>query len=154
MEYIVRIIRKISSQVRSRQASLLYARLFPVISPLFLMFFMGSCSVTRHLSEDKFLLTKNEVGSADGQLRKEIKDWRSTQIIQKPNTKWFSFLSVPLGIYSLAGNDTTTWAGRVLRGIGQAPAVFDSVKSIRSCEHLLASMKRSGTCAAAWSSIL
>ena len=105
---------------------------------------MGSCSVTRHLSEDKFLLTKNEVGSADGQLRKEIKDWRSTQIIQKPNTKWFSFLSVPLGIYSLAGNDTTTWAGRVLRGIGQAPAVFDSVKSIRSCEHLLASMKSVG----------
>ena len=69
----------------------------------FLSFAISSCDGTKHLAEGESLLVSNRIVSSD-------KDYNVSSlydyIVQKPNTKWFSTLKVPLGIYTLSGRDT------------------------------------------------
>ena len=47
-------------------------------------------------------------------------------IRQTPNSKWFSLFKIPLGVYSLAGTDTTKRRNRTLMKIGEKPVIYDA----------------------------
>ena len=99
----------------------------------FLSFAISSCDGTKHLAEGESLLVSNKIVSTD-------KDYNVSSlydyIVQKPNTKWFSTLKVPLGIYTLSGRDTTKTINRILQKWGEAPVCLDTTKVAASQENL------------------
>ena len=62
---------------------------------------------------------------------------------QKSNTRWLSTVKVPLGIYSLAGRDSS-WMNRALWAMGEAPVVFDTLLARQSCEDLKQALENKG----------
>lgn len=54
----------------------------------------------------------------------------SDYVTQNTNTKWFG-ARVPLRIYCLSGSDSRTFHNRLLQKIGEAPVLYDSIKSAR-----------------------
>lgn len=101
----------------------------------------SACDGTRYLADDELLLTKNIVSSTDadvhvGSLAQYVK--------QSPNTKWFSSLKVPLGIYSLSGPDTTKRINRLLRNWGEAPVAYSRDMKEQSVASLAQAMQNAG----------
>ncbi len=86
----------------------------------------SSCTVSRFLEEDELFLTEASVVSDNPKATKPLalKDY----IRQTPNTKWFG-MKIPLATYCLSGVDTTNWATRLFRKIGEDPVIFDESKS-------------------------
>ena len=62
---------------------------------------------------------------------------------QKTNNRWLSLVKVPLGIYSLSGRDSSL-VNRVLRSIGEAPVVYDTLLARHSCEDLKQALQNKG----------
>ncbi|MBR5918492.1 MAG: BamA/TamA family outer membrane protein, partial [Prevotella sp.] len=65
-------------------------------------------------------------------------------IRQKANSKWFSLVKIPLGVYSMAGRDTTKWLNRTLQRIGEQPVIFDSTSAMATCGDLQTAMRNMG----------
>lgn len=63
---------------------------------------------------------------------------------QRPNSKWLSTFKVPLGVYSMAGRDTSKWINRTLHHWGQAPVVYDSTLAHRTDEDLTSAVRNMG----------
>lgn len=81
-----------------------------------------SCSVGKHIADGEMMLDKVKVVSDS----KRVSSSNLYQYCkQKPNSKWLSVFRVPLGIYSLAGVDTTKWINRTLKKFGEAPVIHD-----------------------------
>lgn len=100
-----------------------------------------SCNGTKFLDDNELLLVQNRVVSMDPTVSVgNLKDY----IQQKPNTKWFSTLNVPLGIYSMSGKDTTKAVNRLLRKAGEAPVALDYSKVEVSCINLRTMMNNRG----------
>ena len=102
---------------------------------------VSACSVTKFVPENEHMLVGVKVKSADKSF-----DSGSLQpyVRQTGNARWFSVFKVPLGVYSLAGRDSTKWLNRTLKNIGEAPAIFDSLQARYSCEDLTTAMRNMG----------
>ena len=108
-----------------------------------LVLLLGSCSATRDIPEGQVMLNKVRV-VADGKYRDVNAAQLKKYVRQKGNSRWFSALKIPLGVYSLAGSDTAKWINRTLHSIGEAPVIFDSVQARQSCENLQLSLQNQG----------
>lgn len=104
---------------------------------------VSSCSSVKYVDDGSLLLNKVEVkvvGNYDdinvGQLKSYVR--------QKGNSRWFSSVKIPLATYSLSGRDTSRWVNRMLRSIGEAPVLFDSIGAQRSCEDLKLALRNMG----------
>lgn len=82
-----------------------------------------SCSTTKFVPDGEHLLSRVHIVS---QHDRSLAVKAQSYIRQHPNSKWFSLVKVPLGIYSLAGRDTTKWGNRVLQRIGEEPVIYSS----------------------------
>lgn len=102
----------------------------------------GACSVSRDLPEGAYMLDKVKV-ITDG----KYKDINPTQMMnyvrQKGNARWFSAVKIPLGIYAMAGKDSS-WVNRTLRQIGEAPVIYDTLLARQSCEDLQLALQNKG----------
>lgn len=108
---------------------------------LYVLYMLPSCDGTKFLADDELLLTHNVVASSDASVDvSSCNDY----IIQKPNTKWFSALKVPLGIYSLSGRDSTKTINKLLRKWGEAPVVYDTTKTVATALNLRNMMANRG----------
>jgi hypothetical protein len=93
-----------------------------------------SCSPTRHIAEGTYLLDKVEIRSDAKEIDKnDLPDF----VRQTPNSYILGLFRMQLGIYNLSGKDTTKWANRILRRIGQPPVVLDSMLTDISSQQLL-----------------
>ncbi len=108
-----------------------------------LVLLLGSCSATRDIPEGQVMLNKVRV-VADGKYRDVNAAQLKKYVRQKGNSRWFSALKIPLGVYSLAGSDTAKWINRTLHSIGEAPVIFDSLQARQSCENLQLSLQNQG----------
>ena len=104
---------------------------------------VSSCSSVKYVDDGSLLLNKVEVkvvGNYDdinvGQLKSYVR--------QKGNSRWFSSVKIPLATYSLSGRDTSRWVNKMLRSIGEAPVLFDSIGAQRSCEDLRLALRNMG----------
>lgn len=80
-----------------------------------------SCSSTKYVGKDQYLLNKVSVVSAD----KEIKGGELKPYVkQQPNHKTLGLFRIPLAFYSLSGRDSTKWINRWLRKIGNPPVIY------------------------------
>ncbi len=104
---------------------------------------LSSCSSTRDIPEGDAMLRKVTV-VADGDYRDLNTSQLKNYVRQKGNSRWFSAVKIPLGVYSLAGSDTTRWINRTLHTIGEAPVIFDSLQARVSCENLRLALQNQG----------
>ena len=100
-----------------------------------------SCNGTKFVTDNQLLLIGNRVESTDPNVSVR---GLSEYIKQKPNSKWFSLIKLPLGIYSLAGRDTTKSINRRLKAWGEAPVIVDSAQVIQSCQNIAIAMQNNG----------
>jgi len=103
--------------------------------------FITSCDGTKFIADNDLLLSHNYVTSTDKNV--DVKGL-SSYIRQKTNTRWFSSLKVPLGIYSMAGRDTTKAINRRLKKWGEAPVVLDTAMMLASSANLKTAMQDRG----------
>ena len=97
------------------------------------IFTMLSCSVNKFVPEGEYLLNNVEIISTTNH-ENAVK--AKGYVRQAPNTKWFNFLKLPLYTYSLSGVDTTKWGNKVLRRMGEAPVIYDSLLSEKGRENI------------------
>ena len=92
---------------------------------------LSSCSVTRRLDEDQYLLTRNRVVIAPepevSRSERVTKEELSAYIRQRPNKRLFG-IPFYLHIYNLSAPEKQNWTKRV----GEAPVVYDPVQTDRS----------------------
>ncbi len=102
---------------------------------LLVVLLLCACSETKYVPEGAYLLNKVQVKTepkTKGVNSAEMKAY----VRQVGNARWFSAVKIPLATYSLSGRDTTKWINRMLRSIGEAPVLYDSVITRRSMEDL------------------
>lgn len=63
---------------------------------------------------------------------------------QKGNSRWFSAVKIPLGVYAMAGDDSTKWINRTLKSMGEAPVIYDTLQARLSCESLQKALQNKG----------
>ncbi|WP_062434718.1 BamA/TamA family outer membrane protein [Prevotella sp. DNF00663] len=108
---------------------------------LVLVSLLTSCGASRLIPDNHYLLSGVTVKSKSKDIDAAT---LATYVRQKPNSKWFSLFKIPLGTYSMAGQDTTKWLNRTLRNMGEKPVLFDSVQARLSCMDLRSAMQNMG----------
>jgi outer membrane protein assembly factor BamA len=96
------------------------------------LLFIG-CSTTKYVPDNQHLLTKVNIKSTSVNFNNDDLKY---YLKQTPNNTVLSFWPLKLNLYNLSTNDTTKWVNRWLRRIGEPPVIYDSLKTIYSCEEL------------------
>ena len=104
---------------------------------------MIGCAETKYVDEGQYLLNKTYIVSDTVHKNINISALKG-YITQTGNSRWFSTIKIPLRTYSLSGRDTTKWINRTLRSMGEAPVIYDSVASLKSCKYLRQAMMNKG----------
>lgn len=103
---------------------------------------LGGCSATSDLPEGTYMLDKVKVASdtkhcdiSPGEMKPYVR--------QKGNARWFSAVKIPLGVYAMAGKDSS-WLNRTLRSMGEAPVIFDTLLARQTCNDLKLALENKG----------
>ena len=112
-----------------------WSRFLPVLLTGIAGLVLGSCSASRELPEGQVMLNKIIV-VADGKYQDVNPSALKNYVRQKGNSRWFSTIKIPLGVYAMAGEDSSKWINKTLRNIGEAPVIFDTIQARQSCESL------------------
>ncbi len=121
----------------SRQSSLNKILALPFIVVLFI----ASCSTTKFVPADDYLLKAVKIESEQSDVKAST---LMPYVQQRPNSKWFSLFKVPLSLYCMSGRDSTQWGTMFLRGLGEAPVIYDSVKAAASCDNMVMYLQSEG----------
>lgn len=113
-----------------------WLRLLPVL-------LLCACSETKYVTDGNYLLDHNYIHT-DGKYAGINTGNLKNYLRQRPNSRWFSLVKLPLATYSLSGRDSTKWVNRTLRSIGEAPVIFDSVKAQQTCKDLQLALQNQG----------
>ena len=100
------------------------------------------CSATRDIPEGSYLLDDVKM-VADGKYRDVNTGQLKNYVRQKANSKWFSSLKLPLGVYAMAGRDSS-WINRALRQMGEAPVIYDTLQAQMTCRDLKQALQNKG----------
>ncbi len=101
-----------------------------------LLIVISSCSTTKHLKDNQYLLTQNKVNISAGEKRIERKSV-TAYIKQKPNKKFLSFFRFKLWAYQQGSRGKDNRFNRWLKnGVGEAPIIFDSIAMQESAEDI------------------
>ena len=114
-------------------------------NPLILLvgvWLLCACSATRDLPDDTYMLSKVKVVT-DGKYKDINPTQMKTYVRQKTNSRWLSTMKVPLGIYALAGKDSS-WVNRTLRQLGEAPVTYDTLMAQQTCKDLQLALQNKG----------
>lgn len=101
-----------------------------------------ACSASRFFPEDTYMLDDVKV-LTDGKYKDINKTQMKDYVRQKGNTRWFSTLKIPLGVYAMAGKDSS-WMNRTLRNMGEAPVKYDTLQAQQSCKDLQSALQNKG----------
>lgn len=83
---------------------------------------LTSCNTTKFVPDGEYLLDKVIIKS-DPKIVKN--DDLIEYFKQQPNYKVFGFWNMRLGLYGLAGKDTTKWINRMWKNVGSSPVIYD-----------------------------
>ena len=119
------------------------SRFLPVLMTGIAGLILSSCSASRDMPEGQVMLNKVSV-VADGKYPDVNPSQLKNYVRQKGNSRWFSAVKIPLGVYAMAGEDSTKWINRTLRNMGEAPVVYDTLQARLSCENLQRALQNLG----------
>ena len=101
---------------------------------------MCGCSISRHLSEDEFLLDKVKVISEENPA---VAQSLKSKVKQQTNTRILGLFRWPLRVYCLSGK-SEGYINRTLRKIGEAPRLYNEEQAERSCDMLTQTLVNRG----------
>lgn len=102
---------------------------------------MASCSVSRFIPENEYLLNDVKIHTTD----KTISTTQMQGYVQQhPNSRWFSLVKVPMGPYLMSGRDSTKRINRFLQRIGEAPVIYDASKAVKTRDNIEAAVRNMG----------
>lgn len=104
---------------------------------------LASCSSTKYVPDGSFLLNDINIKNGEAGNKTNVNHLKN-YVRQKSNSSWFSTLKIPLATYSVSGRDSSKWINRILKSMGEAPILYDSLKAIQSCNDLRAKMRNDG----------
>ena len=119
------------------------SRFLPVLMTGIAGLILSSCSASRDMPEGQVMLNKVSV-VADGKYPDVNPSQLKNYVRQKGNSRWFSAVKIPLGVYAMAGEDSTKWINRTLRNMGEAPVVYDTLQARLSCDNLQRALQNLG----------
>lgn len=96
------------------------------IFSLVLVLLVSSCSTTKNIPENKYLLNSIKVKHDTRNATSDLEDFAH----QQPNNK------LRLMIYNSAGTDTTKWLTRTVRKMGQAPVIYSAKETSKSAQQM------------------
>lgn len=96
-----------------------------------ILVFMG-CNTTKNIPEGSYLLDDFSIKHDTKNATSDLEDF----VRQQPNSSLPIFGKVGLGIYNMAGEDTSKWINRTIRKIGKAPVIFNSTQTSISANQL------------------
>lgn len=102
---------------------------------------LSGCSATKFVEEGEYMLSKASVISDSEDVNASS---LQPYIRQTANSKWFSLFKIPLGVYSLAGTDTTKRINRFLQRIGEEPVIYDVNQALLTRRDLTTAMHNRG----------
>lgn len=112
-----------------------------IVGILLAFLLLWSCNVTKHVPEGQHLLHKVKIHS-------DVKDVPVSELDdylrQTPNSKVIGLFKMQLGIYNLAGKDTTKWYNRMLMRLGDSPIIYDESQTFISAQQLQKVMVNKG----------
>ena len=101
---------------------------------------LSSCSVSRHLPADAYLLDKvNVISEEEPALASSLK----SKVKQQPNSRFLGLIRLPLRVYSLAGVKDNV-VNRFLKNMGEEPRVYDEELTRKSCNALRQALVNKG----------
>ena len=101
---------------------------------------LSSCSVSRHLPENAYLLDEVKVISEENPA---VVSSLKSKVRQQPNVRTFGLFRLPLRVYSLSGKKDN-FINRGLRNIGEAPRVYNDTLAKKSCEAMKLALVNQG----------
>ena len=104
---------------------------------------VASCSTMKYVPEGEYLLNKVKV-KTEGEYRDVNTEEMRSYVRQMPNQRWFSLYKLPLATYSMSGRDSTVWLNRFLKSLGEAPVIYDSTLTARTCSDLEQQLRNNG----------
>ena len=102
-----------------------------------------ACAETKYVPDGSYLLDDVNM-KVDGHYRDMNGSKLKNYARQQNNVKWFSLVKLPLHVYSLSGRDSSRWYNRLLRGIGEPPVIYDSVKASMTVSDLQMYLQNNG----------
>ena len=105
----------------------IYSRYFSrLIVAVIIAATLAACDTMKFVPEGEVLLRKTVLIADDPQFNpSSLRQY----IRQEPNAIWFSLVKLPLGVYSMAGRDSSRWINRTLWNIGEPPVLYDTLKA-------------------------
>ena len=108
---------------------------------LTVLLLLSGCSVSKFIPDGQYLLDEVHVRSDN----KEIKSSEMYSYVrQKPNSKWFSLVKLPMYIYCASGKDSTKWINKFLRKMGDAPRIYDPSVAEETRMQILSAVQNKG----------
>lgn len=108
-------------------------KIFYYIFLLVILPTLGSCSMTKYVPKDQYLLKNVKIKATIPDVNnEELKGY----LRQTPNNTVLGFWPLKLGFYNASSEDSTKWSNRWLRRIGEPPVIYDSLKTIYGCDEL------------------
>ena len=114
-----------------------------LLATAFLLMLLTACSAQRDIPEGDVMLDRVTVVT-EGKYKDINTSLLKSYVRQKGNSRWFSVVKIPLGVYLMAGSDSSKWINRKLHAIGEAPVLFDTLLARRSCEELQLALRNQG----------
>lgn len=107
--------------------------LYKILLILGLSVFLFSCSSTRYVGENEYLLNRVKVKVEDKKIAPS--DLKKT-LRQKPNTRILGVARFHLGLYNMSGRNENKRFNKWLRSIGEAPVIYSPFLTDRSKSQL------------------
>jgi outer membrane protein assembly factor BamA len=87
---------------------------------------MFSCSTTKYVPKNRYLLTDTKIKIHNTNKKYEIKKSDIEPLVrQKANTRFLSLFKFQLWLYNLSSSDTSQWFNNWIRRLGENPAIYD-----------------------------
>jgi outer membrane protein assembly factor BamA len=94
---------------------------------------LTACSTTKFVPEGEFLLDKVHIKTDNKDIpQNELKDY----LRQTPNAAVFQVFRMQLGIYNLAGKDSTKWINKTFKRMGDPPVIYNKALTSLSVQQL------------------
>lgn len=108
---------------------------------LILILLLSACSTTKFVPEGEYLLNKFSIKSDNKDLKKnDLKPY----LRQTPNAAVFGLFRMQLGIYDMAGRDSSRWINKALKRIGDPPVIYNPTLTSLSVQQLQLMLENKG----------
>lgn len=116
-----------------QKISTLYMKQFGFYIFLLTVLFLSACNITKHVPDGEYLLDKVNIHTDNNEISKTTLE---EYLRQTPNPKVLNLFRLQLGIYNIAGKDTSSNWNKSWMRMGAAPIIYNDYLTQVSAQQL------------------